>query len=269
MCRKQLKVILIVLFTVFVLAPWISADEIRHKVKSGETLSGIARKYKVSIKTIEQVNNIKSVNYIKAGDNLRIPTKGNAQDAGGPADGKWHVVKSGDTLTSIAQTYNIKSWKDIQKTNGISNPNRLSIGQELFIPDGESVTFIEPLNNNLVVTSHYGYRPHPVTGRYRLHQGIDFRAAIGTRVYASKTGRVTFAARKGGFGKTVVIQHDDDFTTWYGHLSRIIVSTGDIVRQGQVIGLSGNTGISTGPHLHFEIRYKGRSENPVRHLNLP
>ena len=101
-----------------------------------------------------------------------------------------------------------------------------------------------------------------------MHEGIDFRAATGTRVYASRAGKVIFAGRKGGYGKVVGIEHEDDFTTWYGHLSRIRVKNGQWVSQGKVIGLSGNTGISTGPHLHFEIRYKGRSEKPTQYLTI-
>lgn len=273
MKRKNFKVVITVLLTVFVLTSWTSSviGVLHHKVKSGETLSGIAKKYGVPIKAIAKANNLKSLDRIQIGKKLIIPIDGTkTPNAGGPADGTWHVVKDGDTLYNIARKHNIDDWKDIQNINNISNPKHLQIGSEIFIPGNEeSVGFKNPLRIPLVVTSHFGYRKHPVTRHYRLHEGIDFRAPTGTRVYASKAGKVTYAARKGGYGKTVSIQHEDNFSTSYGHLSRIYVSVGDFVRQGQVIGLTGNTGISTGPHLHFEIRYKGKSENPARHLDLP
>ena len=272
MKRKNFKVVIIVLSIVFVSASWTSSciAELIHKVKAGETLSGIARKYDVSVKSIAKTNNLKSLDRIQIGKKLIIPIDGTKpKNAGGPADGTWHTIKFGDTLISIARKHNIKDWRKLQQINGISNPKRLQIGKEIFIPVHGSVGFEIPLRIPLIVTSHYGYRNHPVTRHYRLHEGIDFRARTGTRVYASKTGTVTYASRKGGYGKTVSIQHEDDFSTSYGHLSRIYVSVGDFVRQGQVIGLSGNTGISTGPHLHFEIRHKGKSENPARHLDLP
>lgn len=269
MQRKNIQVVIAVLLTVFVSTLWTSsAIGKSHKVKAGETLSEIAEKYGVPMKSIAKANNLKSVDRIKAGKNLIIPIGTKPQNAGGPADGTWHVVKHGDTLYNIARKHNIKNWKELQKANNISNPQKLRIGQEIFIPGDVTEGFAKPLRIPLIVTSRYGYRHHPITGRYRLHEGIDFRASTGTRVYASKSGKVTYAARKSGYGKIVVIQHADDFTTWYGHLSRIRVSVGNVVRQGQVIGLSGNTGISTGPHLHFEIRYKGKSENPARHLDL-
>ncbi len=271
MKKKNIQAVITVLLVVFVLISWTSsAIGVLHKVKSGETLSGIAQKYGVPMKSIAKANKLRSLDRIQTGKKLIIPIdETKSQNAGGPADGTWHIVKDGDTLYGIARKHNIKNWKDLQKINGISNPKHLKIGQEIFIPGYESIGFAIPLRVRLAVTSDYGYRNHPVTRHYRLHEGIDFRASIGTRVYASKTGKVTYAARKGGYGKTVSIQHEDDFSTSYGHLSRIDVSVGDFVQQGQVIGLSGNTGISTGPHLHFEIRYKGKSENPARHLDLP
>ncbi len=271
MKRKNFKVVITVLFVVFVLTSWTSsAIGVQHTVKSGETLTGIAKKYGVPMKSIANANNLKSLDRIQIGKKLIIPIdETKLQNAGGPADGTWHIIRDGDTLYGIARKYNIKNWRDLQKINGISDPKHLKIGQEIFITSGESVGFAIPLRIPLIITSHYGYRKHPVTRHYRLHEGIDFRASTGTRVYASKTGKVTYAARKGGYGKTVSIQHEDDFSTSYGHLSRIYVAVGDFVQQGQVIGLAGNTGISTGPHLHFEIRYKGKSENPARHLDLP
>ena len=240
-----------------------------HKVKKGETLSGIARKYDVPMKFIAQTNSIASLDHLQIDQKLVIPIGTKPVNTQKDAGGTWHTVKFGDSLYSITRKHNIEDWKKLQQINGISNPKLIKPGQKIFIPGDWSVGFAKPLRINLVVTSQYGYRNHPISGHYRLHEGIDFRAATGTRVYASKTGTVTYSGRKGGYGKTVDIQHEDDLSTSYGHLSRIYVSAGTVVRQGQVIALSGDTGISTGPHLHFEIRHKGKSENPARHLDLP
>ena len=214
----------------------------QHMIQKGETLSEIAQKYKVPVKSIIQANSIKSAHRIQTGKTLRIP-----KDAFVIKE-IMYQVRPGDTLIGIANRHNV-DWKDLQRLNRISSPRSLQIGTEIRIPyDGVS-EFSDPLRVPLVLTSKYGYRPHPVTGRYRMHEGIDLRAAVGTRVYASKGGRVIFAGRKSGYGKLVGIEHQDNFTTWYGHLSRIRVKAGQVVSQGKVIGLSGNTGISTGPPL--------------------
>ena len=239
-----------------------------HRVKKGETLSEIARKYDVPMKRIAQTNSIASIDRLQIGERLLIPVATKPSNANENSGGSWYIVKPGDSLYGIARKNNIQDWKKLQQINGISNPKRIKPGQRLFIPGDGDIGFAKPLRIKLYVTSRYGYRNHPITGRYRLHEGIDFRAATGTRVYASKTGTITYSGRNGGYGKKIEIQHEDNFSTVYGHLSRIYVSVGDFVRQGQVIGLTGDTGLSTGPHLHFEIRYKGKSENPARHLNL-
>ncbi len=234
----------------------------QHTIKKGETLSEIAQRYKVPVKLIIQANSIKSAHRIQTGKMLRIPSEAFALKE------ILYQVKPGDTLIGIANRYNV-DWRVLQRINRISSPRSLQIGTEIRIRSDGIPGFSDPLRIPLVLTSKYGYRPHPVTGRWRMHDGIDLRAAVGTRVYASKAGRVIFAGRKGGYGKLVGIEHEDNFTTWYGHLSRIRVKVGQIVSQGKVIGLSGNTGISTGPHLHFEIRYKGRSEKPTKYINIP
>ena len=232
----------------------------QHQVQKGDTLWGLSRKYKVPLKKIIQANSIQPTKRLQIGEKLLIP--------GAPVEGVWYRVKAGDTLWSIARRHNVEA-HDLQRINGISSPRRLQIGTRLRIQRDDSLSFGNPLRVPLVVTSKYGYRPHPVTRRYQRHEGIDFRASTGTRVYASRAGRVIFAGRRGGYGKLIGIEHEDDFTTWYGHLSRIRVRVGQTVTKGKVIGLSGNTGISTGPHLHFEIRYKGRSENPTNHITIP
>lgn len=104
-----------------------------------------------------------------------------------------------------------------------------------------------------VVTSPFGFRKHPIDGNIKFHNGVDFAFAEGTPVGSLWDGRVVFASSWGGYGNCVVIAHDNDFYTLYGHLSKIDVNTGDVVSAGSLIGLVGSTGYSTGPHLHLSV----------------
>ncbi|MBR3930510.1 MAG: M23 family metallopeptidase [Alphaproteobacteria bacterium] len=114
------------------------------------------------------------------------------------------------------------------------------------------------------ITSNYGTRKDPFTGKQKLHRGIDFAGKIGTELMAVAPGRVVSAGERVGYGTTVEIDHGLGFTTLYAHLSQILVSRGDWVRPGTVIGLAGSSGRSTGPHLHYEIRYKGAPFDPTK-----
>ena len=114
------------------------------------------------------------------------------------------------------------------------------------------------------VTSGYGKRNDPFTGKPKQHRGIDFAGKIGTELMAVAPGRVVSAGERVGYGLTVEIDHGLGFTTLYAHLSRATVARGDWVRPGTVVGLGGSSGRSTGPHLHYEIRYKGDPFNPSK-----
>ncbi len=113
------------------------------------------------------------------------------------------------------------------------------------------------------ITSGFGSRRHPVLGYQRMHSGLDFGASHGTPIYAVTDGRVVYAARKGGYGNFVQINHGGNLATGYGHMSRIAARNGQIVRRGQIIGYVGSTGLSTGPHLHYELYRAGRPINPL------
>jgi len=114
-----------------------------------------------------------------------------------------------------------------------------------------------PLAGMLVVTSPFGIRVHPMTGEKTEHHGVDLMAAAGTPVMAAARGVVVWRGNKLGYGNCVVIRHGTHLSTIYGHLSRIDVRTGQLLGRGQALGISGSTGFSTGPHLHFEIRRDG------------
>ncbi|MFN3635409.1 MAG: peptidoglycan DD-metalloendopeptidase family protein [Rhizobium rhizophilum] len=117
------------------------------------------------------------------------------------------------------------------------------------------------------ITSRFGNRPDPFFGGLAMHAGIDFRAPTGTEIRSTGSGKVVKAAFSGGYGNMVEIDHGLGLTTRFGHMSRILVGEGDTVEPGQIIGLSGSTGRSTGPHLHYEVRRNGDPVDPMRFLN--
>jgi murein DD-endopeptidase MepM/ murein hydrolase activator NlpD len=117
-----------------------------------------------------------------------------------------------------------------------------------------------------LITAGYGRRPDPFTGRKAFHRGLDISARRGTRVLAPADGIVVFAGRNGGLGKTVRVSHGFGFSTMYGHLDQMTLSPGDEVRRGEEIGLLGNSGRSTGPHLHYEVHVDGRAVNPLYYI---
>ncbi|MGH9745055.1 MAG: M23 family metallopeptidase [Candidatus Acidiferrales bacterium] len=141
-----------------------------------------------------------------------------------------------------------------------------------FTPEGKSMkkAFLHsPLKFAAVISSHYStHRFHPILKAYRPHLGIDYAAPVGTPVQTIGEGRVTFAGRKGGAGNLIEVQHTNGYTTYYMHLSRLLVRTGQHVEQGQRIGLVGMTGLATGPHLDFRIQQHGQFLN-FEHLGLP
>jgi murein DD-endopeptidase MepM/ murein hydrolase activator NlpD len=114
-----------------------------------------------------------------------------------------------------------------------------------------------------IVTSGFGLRHHPILGGYRVHNGIDLAAPLGTPVVASSDGVVGTADWHGGYGLYIALEHGGGVETRYGHMSRLNVAAGQRVRKGDVIGYVGSTGRSTGPHLHYEVRINGQAVNPV------
>ncbi len=128
----------------------------------------------------------------------------------------------------------------------------------------ENLPAIQPvLNKDLTrVASGYGWRNDPVYHTRRFHAGMDFTAPIGTDVYATGNAKVTFTGWKQGYGNCVIIDHGFNYETLYAHLSKSLVRKGQNVKRGDVIALVGNTGKSTGPHLHYEVHYKGHAVDP-------
>jgi murein DD-endopeptidase MepM/ murein hydrolase activator NlpD len=121
--------------------------------------------------------------------------------------------------------------------------------------------FAAPVNGHL--SSKFGMRMHPILGYVRMHAGVDYGAPFGSPVFASADGTVAFAGAKGGYGRFVKIAHNGIYATGYGHLSRVVATAGQHVRQGQIVGYVGSSGLSTGPHLHYELFQNGRQINPL------
>lgn len=132
----------------------------------------------------------------------------------------------------------------------------------------DGITWLLPINYTRF-SSPFGYRVHPVYGDWRFHYGVDLAAPQGTPIYASRSGQVTVTSYEaGGAGYYVSINHMDGFSTRYLHMTHYIVSPGQYVTAGQVIGYCGSTGASTGPHLHFSVYYNGVAVNPAKYINI-
>ena len=127
---------------------------------------------------------------------------------------------------------------------------------------------LKPPMEHYYISSHYGKRKHPVTGKYRMHHGIDLAGTWQEDVSVSADGTVIFAGYHGSFGKVIRISHSYGINTTYGHLAKIKVKKGDIVSEGQVIGKMGRTGRVKGAHLHYEISVNGKSQNPINFIKI-
>lgn len=228
-----------------------------YVVREGDTLSQIAEMFDINSKTILWANDISSPGKIRPGDSLIIL----------PITGVRHVVKKGDTLASIAKKYD-GDVEDILAYNQLASAEDVSIGDTIVVPGG-MITTPAPTKKSSGKTSgkvatgngSAGYT-HPVPGAVRTqgihgYNGVDYGAAVGTPILAAASGEVIVAKTSGyngGYGLYVVIKHANGTQTLYGHLSKVSVAVGDAVSGGETIGLLGNTGRSTGPHLHFEVR---------------
>lgn len=127
--------------------------------------------------------------------------------------------------------------------------------------------FIHPVDNFKTIVSGYGLRKDPFTGQIKFHKGIDYKIPMGTEVKASQDGKVIFSnENNSGYGKHIIIEHEENFYTLYAHLKELKPKVNDIVSKGEIIGFSGNSGRSTGAHLHFEIRNNKESLDPAKFL---
>ena len=231
-----------------------------YVVKPGATLWSIAKEHGLHLSTVVHANNLSPSQPIYPGQKLKIYNM----------DGFIYRVRRGQTLSRIARTYDV-SLHEIVRINQIENPHLIPAGQKIFVPAIKPLyTFIWPVRGR--ISSGFGWRRNPLTKKGReYHRGIDIAVNTGTPIRASHGGRVVVTYRgKGwnkGYGKLVVIRGGDNTYTYYAHLSRVLVKRGQYVRQGQKIGLSGNTGRSTGPHLFFAIVKNRKARNPLKYLS--
>lgn len=237
-----------------------------YKIKRGESIYTISKKLGITMDTLISLNSMDDAHRLGEGKRIIVPN----------LQGILYNIRKGDTIESIAKKYKISS-EDILDANDLSEEgsvaeNTVNEGQILFLPGAQlteserakalGYLFAKPIFGRF--TSGFGIRHDPFTGEAGYHPGIDIAAPIGSPVKAAKEGRVEFTGWYGGYGKCIIIKHQLGFETVYGHLSSIKVKKDDWVKIGQFIGRVGNTGYSTGAHLHFEIRKFGRPTNPIR-----
>lgn len=234
-----------------------------YVVRKGDTLSEIARMFDVSVNTIIWGNNLSGANDVHPGDTLVIL----------PVSGIERTIVKGDTLKSLAKKYNADV-NEIAQYNGLGVTDTLVVGATIIIPGGE-ISAPAPITRKRIASTIRepylggggsllaGFFSNPIPGALLtqgLHgwNGIDLGAARGTPIHATAGGTVIIArsngAWNGGYGNYVVITHDNGIQTLYSHMKNAIVSPGQSVSAGQVIGYVGSTGLSTGAHLHFEVR---------------
>ncbi len=150
--------------------------------------------------------------------------------------------------------------------NAVINQNQAALSFEAYPVDYSGTGMVWPVPSTKGISSYYGYRIHPIYGYRKFHAGIDINASYGVDIIAAESGTVTMATYNGGYGKCVIINHGSGITTLYGHNSELNVTSGQKVVKGQVIAKAGSTGLSTGPHLHFEVRINGSTRNPLDYV---
>lgn len=258
-----------------------------YLVVDGDTLSAVASKFNLSTDSIAVSNGMDEEEVLSIGQELLIPS----------ADGVVHQTSGGDSLWYLASLYQV-SLESILEANSEVNPDTLAPETKLFIPGAKPIRTREVAANrgggddevaktksspsvstgnsssstfghwptSGPITSYYGWREDPVYGGNQFHKGIDIGAPSGQSVVAVGAGRVVMAGSYGGYGLTVMVDHQNGLVTRYAHLSRIDVSEGQRVSSGQRVGAVGSTGKSTGPHLDFGVNSGGQTADPLDYL---
>jgi len=234
-----------------------------YTVRSGDTISGIAQRFNLSMDTVISFNNIQDARTLTVGAVLMIPN----------SSGLKYRVRRGDYLGGIAKKFGV-ALNDLLDWNNLET-SVIVPGQELFIPSARlsemernrvfGRLFIYPTKGR--ITDRFGMRRDPFTGMRRFHNGVDLAGPVGTPVFASMTGKVAMLGYNPTYGKYLILTHPEGFQTLYGHLNAFRVQKGESVKQGQRIADMGNTGYSTGSHLHFSIFRRGEPIDPFQYLH--
>jgi len=240
----------------------------RHKVVKGEDVRSIAKAYGTDIRSLQSTNSNEFI-FMSRGGYIRVHNGRGLL---------YEVTASGETLDGIARRYlgkgrDLRSFKgEIVEDNELP-PSSLLVnykfakGDRVYLPAVyvDLDTYRMPLRSFGRISSGFGMRYHPILHRKIFHAGCDIPMPLGTPVYPSRSGTVVYSAWKGGYGNTVEVRHRDGSMCRYGHLSALSVKVGDVVQKSKtLLGKVGSTGLSTGPHLHFEIIMpSGKSVNPL------
>lgn len=243
---------------------------LNYEVKEGETISSVATDFGISESTILWENDLTSASQIKAGQKLKIL----------PVSGVAHKVAGGDTIYSVAKKYQANAQAIIDfPFNDVGDDFQLSTGQVLIVPDGAPPEKPKPAPTQYLASGQQNLPIEslgsaqfiwPAAGQLAqyfswYHPGLDISNLAGGPIHASDSGTVIVAGwpDNQGYGNRVIIDHGNGFTTLYAHMSAIYVSVGQKVSKGDVLGMMGSTGRSTGVHLHIEIRKNGQALNPL------
>lgn len=234
-----------------------------YRVKKGDMIGFIADKFDITQDTIISVNNIHQSRLLQIGQYLKIPSMPGIV---------YTVRKNGETVSSIAEKYEVSAEK-CAGVNHLEKEKELVAGTTLFVPDAQLdwVTrqeingdlFHKPLHSRYWLSSYYGWRQSPFSGKRSYHSGVDMAAPIGTSIYAALGGTVTSVGYNNVYGNYVIVTHHSGYKSLYGHMSATLVTRGQYVDTNTRIGKVGSTGMSTGPHLHFTVYKFGKTVNPM------
>jgi murein DD-endopeptidase MepM/ murein hydrolase activator NlpD len=235
----------------------------KYRVEDGDTVGGIAERFGISSQTVMWANSLSDPDSLQIGEELVIL----------PVSGVLHTVAGGDNLNDLALTYGVTP-ESIAEFNVLSDPDMLQLGDKLVVASGKMGVARTAVSRSAA--------PSPAaTGSFRWpaggsitqyfgedgHTGVDLASPSGNPVYAAESGVVVTALKLGyGYGWHLVIDHGNGYRTLYGHLSAFNADYGEQVAKGDRIGSVGNTGLSTGPHLHFELIQNGGRVNPLKYL---
>lgn len=242
---------------------------IYHSIE-GDSFLSIARKFNLSEETLRSLN--------QANDSTQ-PTK-NTSIIISSKNGIFHIVRPGQGLSDISKAYGI-SLGEILKANHKRDDSDLLPGEILYLPGAiylsrqdmrwvallslqDSKGFLKPTTGRFA--DGFGKRKDPINGKIRFHAGLDLAPGWRARVVAAQDGKVIFAGIRAGYGNLIILDHGGFLTTWYGHLDEILVKPQQLIKRGDLIGRVGNSGRTTGPHLHFEVRLSGKPQNPLLYL---
>ena len=256
-----------------------------YRVKKGDSLSKIANKFNTTIAQIKTENGLTG-SIVIIGQQLRIsPNKKTFRVVNSKAKKiapkkvklVKHKVRKGECLSVIARRYNT-TISSIVSENKLAS-TIVKAGQRLKVPTNKKKYIVTkkrskrstsrmrlPVRGRL--SSKYGYRTHPVYHKRLFHAGIDIAAPRNTPIAAARSGKVIYAGYRKGYGRLVILKHSNGYSTRYAHCNRLLVKKGQRIRAGQLIAKVGATGVATGNHLHFEVRKKGKTINPLKYVRM-